>query len=106
MISPVTPDIFPQNGAHLADERLEIVVSRSGERPNLSSLRSQLVLVSFISEEDEVVLQNAFYKHTHIQGVSSSVATFLHVNVPFKLTLDFPSAWKIKRCDRNILEQD
>ena len=28
---PVTPDIFPQNGAHLADEKLEIIVSRSGK---------------------------------------------------------------------------
>ena len=44
LICSVTPDTFPQNGAHLADERLGIV-SRSGERPNLASLRSQLVTV-------------------------------------------------------------
>ena len=28
---------FPRNGADMADERLEIVVSRSGIRPNLTS---------------------------------------------------------------------
>ena len=93
--SPVTPDTFPQNCAHLADERLEIVVSRSGKRPNLASLRSQLVLYiyyvkNYLAGTYTLPYDNALKRHRDVNIItqpfnSLSRLTFITISLLIKL---------------------